>query len=92
MSTPAISRHRQAATGVPKTMRKGLHYVGSTRVDVILATQKEDAGQRDLRHIFIIPQIFKGYSFGTQDSIDAGVTGDAFGLELFHQGTDLLQV
>ena len=73
-------------------MRKGSHYVGSTRVDVILAMQKEDAGQRDLRHIFIIPQIFKGYSFGTQDWIDAGVTGDALELELFHQGTDLLQV
>jgi hypothetical protein len=92
MSTPAISRHRQAATGVPGRMRKGLHYVGRTRVDVILAPQKEDAGQRDLRHIFIIPQIIKGYSFGTQDSIDAGVTGEALELELFHQGTDLLQV
>lgn len=73
-------------------MRKGLHYVGRTRVDVILATQKEDAGQRDLRHIFIIPWIFRAHSFGTQDSIDAGVTGEALELELFHQGTDLLQV
>jgi hypothetical protein len=47
---------------------------------------------RPASHFDYYSELSESYSFGTQDSIDAGVACEAGELELVHQGTDLLQV
>jgi hypothetical protein len=71
---------------VPDRICKGLHYVGIGALTYVL----HRGGVQELRHS--LPGVGSDYSFGTQDSIEAGVACDAAELELVHQGTDLLQV
>jgi hypothetical protein len=71
----------------PHRICKGLHPVGIEALTQFLS----GCGGRELRHN-LRSALFSDYSFGTQDSMEAGADGEAAELEVVHQGTDLLQV